>query len=414
MTVMQSPIKVLGLAGGSRRVRMIAGLLPVTMNIFSAIDGHLLQMRVSGRGNKRVVLCGVRISPPSLRMVAAERAGDLMSCFLFAFPGSRLRWLMPCFLLLAAMPLVAQTCKEAEDIDPVTRSAIESAAKDYLRMSAAGNVAGLRAASIPSLAADFGAVEQAGSDNKDGLSGPGVIRKTYLLDEPGSAPSARAEFFCGVFGANGNTANSAGFVLPNLAPGRYAVVIIDVNGTKGPYTLSEVLQQMGGVWKLGGYFAKPGQVAGHDADWYAQKAQEFKQKGQVHNAWFYFWEARELAAPVPFMSTLKLDKLYDEAERVRPSDIPTDGPISATLGTRTVKLLTAFPVVDNNQLALVVKYRAADISNTGQIALDNIALMKDLVTKYPELRDGFSEIVARAVAPNGQDYGTALAMNEIK
>ena len=39
---------------------------------------------------------------------------------------------MASFLLLAAMPLVAQTCKEAEDIDPATRSAIESAAKDYL------------------------------------------------------------------------------------------------------------------------------------------------------------------------------------------------------------------------------------------------------------------------------------------
>ena len=125
-------------------------------------------------------------------------------------------------------------------------------------MSVSGDVAGMRAASIPSLAASFGGIEQAVLDNKDGLTGPAVIRKTYLLELPGTAPVARAEFFCGVFGANGNTANSAGFVLPNLAPGRYAVVMIDINGPKGPYMLSEILQQMGGAWKLAGYYAKAG------------------------------------------------------------------------------------------------------------------------------------------------------------
>jgi hypothetical protein len=40
--------------------------------------------------------------------------------------------------------------------------------------------------------------------------------------------------------------------------------------------------------------------------------------------------------------------------------------------------------------------------------------MKALVVRYPELRDGFSAIVVRAVAPDGQDYGTLLAMKDIK
>jgi hypothetical protein len=326
----------------------------------------------------------------------------------------RLRWLMAWLLLLAAVPVVAETCKEAEEIDPATRSAIESTAKSFLGMSIGGDVAGLRATSIPSLAASFGGIEQAVFDNKNGLTGPAVVRKTYLLEVSGTAPVERAEFFCGVFGANGNTPNSAGFVLPNLAPGRYAAVIIDIHGPKGPYMLSEILQQLGGAWKLAGYYAKPGQVAGHDADWYAQKAREFKQKGQVHNAWFYFLEARDLVAPVPFMSTLKLDKLYDEAEQVKPGDMPTEGPVTTTMGARTVKLLAAFPIVVDDQVALVVRYQSSDISNTAQTFLDNTTLMKALVVRYPELRDGFSAIVVRAVAPDGQDYGTLLAMKDIK
>ncbi len=337
-----------------------------------------------------------------------------MKYFPFSFIQPWLRWLTAGVLLAAAVSLSAETCKEAEDLDPATRSVLESTAKSFLGMSITGDVTGMRSASIPSLAASFGEIEQAVLDTKDGLTGPAVIRKTYLLELSGTAPVARAEFFCGVFGANGNTANSAGFVLPNLAPGRYAVVMIDVHGPKGPYMLSEILQQMGGVWKLAGYYAKAGQVAGHDADWYAQKAREFKQNGQVDNAWFYFGEARELAAPVPFMSTLKLDKLYEEAEKVKPGDLPADGQVSFTMGARTVKLLAAFPIAVNDQMALVVKYQSPDISNTAQTFQDNTALMKALVMKYPEFREGFSVIVVRAVAPNGQDYGTLLAMKDIK
>jgi hypothetical protein len=40
--------------------------------------------------------------------------------------------------------------------------------------------------------------------------------------------------------------------------------------------------------------------------------------------------------------------------------------------------------------------------------------MKALVARYPEFRDAFSSIVARATAPTGQDYGTLLAMKDVK
>jgi len=40
--------------------------------------------------------------------------------------------------------------------------------------------------------------------------------------------------------------------------------------------------------------------------------------------------------------------------------------------------------------------------------------MKALVAKYPEVRDAFAAVVARAVDPAGRDYGTLLAMKDIK
>jgi hypothetical protein len=41
-------------------------------------------------------------------------------------------------------------------------------------------------------------------------------------------------------------------------------------------------------------------------------------------------------------------------------------------------------------------------------------MMKVLVAKVPELKGAFAGIVARAVDPSGRDYGTLLAMKEIK
>jgi hypothetical protein len=61
-----------------------------------------------------------------------------------------------------------------------------------------------------------------------------------------------------------------------------------------------------------------------------------------------------------------------------------------------------------------VKYQAADVSNTAQAYQDNIALIKALLAKYPEFRDAFSGVVARAVDASGRDYGSLLPMKDVK
>ena len=65
----------------------------------------------------------------------------------------------------------------------------------------------------------------------------------------------------------------------------------------GRIMFSEVLQQVGTDWKLGGLYIKPAQVAGHDSEWFLARAREYKTKGQLHNAWFYYEEARSLISP---------------------------------------------------------------------------------------------------------------------
>lgn len=311
-----------------------------------------------------------------------------------------------------------QTCSTASDMDAATRSALESTGKRLFDMASKGDVYNLKQSAIPSLAANFTGIETAVIENKDAFAGAqGAVRPPYLLQVEGNEAVARAEFLCGVFGPQGQTQNSAVFVIPNLPPGKYGIDILDVTGgAKGPYTLSFVLQQIGSEWKLGGFYAKAGQIAGHDAKWYVDQAEQYKSKGQAHNAWLYYLQARELIAPVPFMSTLQTDRLYDTVHALQPKDAPADGntvDLPAANG-KTYKLIQMFPITVGTDLDLVVKYQYPDVSNTAQTFQDNMAVMKALVTKYPELRTAFVALVSRAVQPDGRDYGSLMPMKDIK
>ena len=319
-------------------------------------------------------------------------------------------------LLILSPAAQGQTCLTTEDMDPATRAVLVNTGQRFFDMAAQGDSATLRQNAIPSLAADFSGIETAVKDNQPNFVGAKATpRPPFLLKAEGTAPIDRAEFLCGVFGPNGQTATSSEFVIPNLPPGNYAIVILDVTTGKGSYTASFVLQQSGTEWKLGGFYVKATEISGHDGNWFAERARAFKGKGQFHNAWFYFAEARDLMVPVPFMYTQKTDKLYDESQASKPADLPNDGaPADLPAAGKTYKLTALFPLLVGGDLDLVVKYQSADVSNTTKAFDENMTVIKALIVKYPEFRDAFSGVVARAVEPSGRDYGALLQMKDIK
>jgi hypothetical protein len=236
------------------------------------------------------------------------------------------------------------------------------------------------------------------------------------LKAEGTAPIPRAEFLCGVFNASGPTANSAEFVIPNLPPGAYGIQILDVTGPKGGYTASFVLQQSGTAWQLGGLFLRPTQIQGHDSSWFLNKANEFKSKGHPLAAWLYYLEGRELAIAVPFMETQATDKLYQQETSYKPADAPAGGNTADLVapGGKTYKLIQIFPLAVGEDLDVIIKYQTASVADTGQTFQDNMAVMKALLAKYPELRDAFQGMVARATESSGRDYGTMMPMKDLK
>lgn len=310
----------------------------------------------------------------------------------------------------------AQSCQTSSDLDDATRSAITTAAQRYFDMASKGDSASMRQNAIPSLMSDFSGIETALKDHAKELTGAtATVKSVFQLTVEGTAPLARGEFYCGVFGKNGQTANSAVFYLDGLQPGKYGVGLLSTTSTKGQSNFSLILEKEGNDWKLGGLYITAGTVGGHDVDWFLNQAREYKKNGQTHNAWFYFLEARELASPLSFMATAATDKLYDEAHTVTLSDVPVGGkPADLVAGGTTYKLTSLFPQAVGDDLDLVVKYQVPDASNTNQSYASNMAVISGLVAKFPEIRGAFAGIVARAGDANGHDYGTLMAMKDIK
>jgi hypothetical protein len=312
-------------------------------------------------------------------------------------------------LLCISSPLLAETCSAGSEMDAVTKSSIDSAAHQMFQQMQQGDVFSLKQNSIPALSSNFGSIEQTIVSNKPRYATANLmIKNEYLLDAPGTAPVARAEFLCGVWGQPDFTT----FVIPNLPPGKYAIVVGDLSG-QTPSTLSLILQQQGAAWKLAGYYPQPPPVAGHDGNWFLQQARTYKSQGQAHNAWFYYLMAWDRVAPLPFMYSKSLEAIRQEISQAQPADVPSaNKPAEFTADAKTYKITTLAPFADKDDLDLVLKYDAPDISNTMQVDKDNKALVNAFLAKYPEYKSAFNAIVARAVAPNGQDFGTLVSLKE--
>ena len=325
--------------------------------------------------------------------------------------------LFACFVVILFGMLLdarAETCATSTEMDGATKSALQSAAQQDFTLISQGNSRMLAQNSIAEIASNVSGLENVLQQHKANLAGASSsVRNGYLFDTGGTASLDRAEFFCGVF----NSVNKVGFTLQNLPGGKYGLVILDVQNSKVPYFFSFLLRQEGPAWKVAGLFPRNRQIAGHDAQWYWQRARDYKAKGEMHNAWFYYLAARELAAPLPFMGTSKLDSFYDEVQQSQPNDLPEQKPVSIAGANGKIYQVTSLFVIPDDKgqgLDLVMKYQTPDISDSGKTFLENKEAMKALITKYPEFREIFGNLVARAVAPSGQDFGSMLPIKDIK
>jgi hypothetical protein len=306
-------------------------------------------------------------------------------------------------LFAAALPAWSQSCQTRDEIPEQLRTTIDKAAQQIFDQASRGDVAALKTNSIPSLQSSFTGIAGAVNDNKAATAGAHAdIRTSFLLDT-GTTPSADGRFYCGIFGANGLAANGAEFDIPNLPVGKYAVVIQDFVGNKGPYSLSTILQDING-WKLAGFYMRPESAMGHDGLWYLQHARDYKTKGQTHNAWFYYVTSWDLLAPITFMDTRLLGKITQESNALQPKDVPLGGsPLNYSANGKTYNITDISVFRTDNSFDLSIKYSVPSTADFNATVMDAKNLANAYVTQYPELKDAFNNVWAHATDPGGGD-----------
>jgi hypothetical protein len=317
--------------------------------------------------------------------------------------------------LLSATDAFAVSCTTQAEMKGPERDAMVAAARAIASNVQTGNVNGVKAATIPSVASNFDRIGSTISNLSPTLRGGALsVTAVYDLQAMDAPPGEDAvQFFCGVAANDLHVI----FNIPRLPAGHFAFVIVEATGIKNPQRLSMLLETNGpenaASWQLAGFFPRPLMSAGHDGVWYWEKARDFHKAGQPWNAYFYYETAIYLLLPAEFVDSNNFDKLIQETRAATPVGLPGAQPMSVNVAGSPVDITNIRTDSTFGGFDLVVRYETADVSDPAAARTRTVALMKTLLALHPEWKEGFHGMWVFANAPNQQPFSLELAMPAI-
>lgn len=336
---------------------------------------------------------------------------------------TRMRWMVA--LLAAAMATpgaVAETCTTQSQMTAADRDGLSSAAHGLAAMVQAGDVAGLRAATVAEYARDFGGIgDVVGAVAPKIKGGTIAVEQVYLLDgsalkrgADGSLPDA--QFFCTL----NKSVAEADFLIPGLDTGKYGFAIVEVRSATSPWRLSFLMRQDQGKWAMAGFYPKPMWAAGHDGLWYWKQARAMALQNQRWNAWLYFQQAESLLRPTNFIQSTHLEKLRAEETAAAPSaasaGVSAEAPLVVKGADGAEYHFIGMGVDDSlgkEKIDVAMRLKVDQIGDAAAARKRNTDAMSALLTAYPELRKAFHGVWVFAEVPGQNPFATEQAMAEI-
>jgi hypothetical protein len=308
------------------------------------------------------------------------------------------------------------SCTTASEMTAAQRDIFSSVARTIVSQVQSGDVQGLRANTIPAVAADFSGIASSAEAMRPLLQKATItVNNLYAFDSSHEQASQNAQFFCAP--PNSNLMIVLNF--SNLPSGKYAAVILHATGVPQPQQISLVLSQTeGDHWKLAGFFSKPMLTAGHDGIWYWTQARQYSEKKMNWNAWFYYQNAAFLLDPVDFISSPNLEKLKGETDRVRPQNLPGANPMSLTATDASFQVTGLETSSQFGGLDLVVYYnpdatQASQLHDPVTARKQALDIMQAMLNLHPELRSAFHGIWVRANQGGTSVFALELPMDQI-
>lgn len=318
-------------------------------------------------------------------------------------------------LLLGVSTLAPQayaaSCTTQAQMRDAQRSTLTNAARLLMTQVQSGNVAAIRANTLPAVASDFSGIQQS-VQYLEPLVQPATITvdDLYLLDASGDAPnSAQTDFFCG--------SPVVGFDFNGLPPGTYALAIVHATGVKQPQQITLILaKSQSNQWQLAGFFDKPMVMDGHDGTWYWIAARKYAQSQADWAAWFYYRIATYLLDPVDFLASSNLEKLRHESDSLH-TDLPAaNKPLNVSSHGAVFTVTSIDTTTEFGPLDLDVHYKP-DAAQMAELRYPVVArkqvtdLMTALLAMHPELQGAFHGMWLHADEGNASLFALELPMS---
>ena len=322
-------------------------------------------------------------------------------------------YLLIVFAVLGLPSAYAASCKTQSQMTAAERDALSSTARTMASDVQSGNVQALQAKTIPAVAANFGGIAASVADLKPLVQHAALtVDNVYTLDaSTDPTGSAQTDFFCGN--------PIIVFHFTSLPPAKYALAILHATGVEKPQQISLVLSESTpGQWLLAGFFSRPMMEAGHDGLWYWERAREFAQRKMNLAAWFYYQTAAYLLDPVPFLASPNLQKLQQEASRIRPTNLPGGTPMTLNVHGANFQITGMQPTTELGPWDLEVHY-VPDAGHQAQLRDPTAArqqvvdVMTALLLQNPGLREAFHGMWVRAFEGDASLFALELPMDQI-
>jgi hypothetical protein len=308
----------------------------------------------------------------------------------------------------------AANCTTQSQMTGSERDGLTTAARSIATQMQTGDVSGLKANTIPEVAADFGGIASSVENLKPLVEKATLtVNNVFLLDaSTQSAGAQRTDFYCG------QPVVSLNFV--NLPTGTYALAILHATGVPQPQQISLILSKTpSDKWMLAGVFTKPMLLVGHDGLWYWISARKFAQSNMNWAAWFYFRLANDLLNPLDILSSPNLEKLEAESQKVKPSNLPGTNPINVaghgdTYNVTGLGTTTTFGTLDLDLHYTPNATQASQLRDPPAARKQVMDLMAALLTQHPELEQAFHGIWVHADQGSVSLFAIDLPMDGIE
>ena len=316
-------------------------------------------------------------------------------------------------LLLAGVRANAASCSTQAQMNAQQRDGLSGEARTMAAIVQSGDAAGLRAKTLPAVAADFDGIASSMAALKPLVQTAKItIDNLYLLDASKDAPGGeRTQFFCGspivVMTFNG------------LPQGIYALAILHATGVSKPQQISIILASaQGNQWQLAGLYAKPMTEADHDGLWYWVSARKYAQVKENWPAWIYYHVAEDLLSPVAFLSSPNLQRLQQETEQAHPGDFPDKSPVALHAEGANFSLSAIHTTTEFGALDLDVHYapdptQAAQLTQPIEARKQVTLVMSALLAQHPGLREAFHGMWVHADQGDSSLFALELPMDQI-